>query len=438
MMAAASTASCYSPLDPTSKTIRLLLLSPNLNANDGRIQCSLVETPLDGARPYEALSYTWGMPDDLELKIYLDSTLITVRRNLWAALCSLQKDISHDRVLWIDALCIHQEDMKERNHQVGFMGEIYKQAEVVLAWLGEPSDAALHDEIFSDFQHDKPTNGHKRTTCSPKLAFDMLRAAAAAAGANALNIDIEMMVPIDRLDRWFMEFGQSIKFRAQWKLVLEMCNVEYWNRLWIIQEIGLARRVKVLYGNAHCDWDDFSIPISILSYWRDTFNRSGNNPSIPFSVLSGLRASFTRVAHTEGRFIPETSLGFAFKESPVAKFVERGFRQPGGMMRSGSLTSLLSISENSHCQERKDRIYGLLGFLSDERAQIPVDYSKSLYQIFEDVIKSVIQQYTCKPALLVHFSEALQRALLGPLEKESDPCQMFEEETVSTLWGNGQ
>jgi hypothetical protein len=418
MMAAASVASYYSPLDPISRTIRLLLLSPNRSIDDQRIQCSLVETSLDGARPFEALSYTWGMPDDLDLKIYLNGTLVTIRRNLWVALHYLQKDISRDRVLWIDALCIHQEDTKERNHQVGFMGDIFKQAKVVLAWLGEPSSAALHNEILSDCELNEPTTWHKHTTSksedamhSSRLAFDMLKAA--ATGADALNIDVDMVVPVDRLDRWFMEFVQNPGFVAQWKLILELCSAEYWNRLWVIQEIGLANRVMVLYGNAHCDWDDFSKPISILSYWSDTFSRR-----------------FTDAAGE--KFL-------SLKRSPAAKFVGNEFRrqQQDGEKRPRGLTYLLSISENSHCQERRDRIYGLLGFLDeDERGQIPVDYSKTLYQIFEDVIKSSIRQRSSDPALLVHFSEVLQRTLLAPLEKDSDACQMFGDETASTLWGN--
>ena len=49
----------------------------------------------------------------------------------------------------MDALCIHQEDEKVRNHQVSFMGDIYKQAEVVLAWLGDPSDPACDNKVVT-------------------------------------------------------------------------------------------------------------------------------------------------------------------------------------------------------------------------------------------------------------------------------------------------
>ena len=42
---------------------------------------------------------------------------------------------------WIDALCISQADMEERNHQVKRMVEIYGQARAVVAWLGDSSEA---------------------------------------------------------------------------------------------------------------------------------------------------------------------------------------------------------------------------------------------------------------------------------------------------------
>jgi hypothetical protein len=41
-----------------------------------------------------------------------------------------------DKLLWIDALCIDQENVIERNHQVQQMGEIFSRASNVLAWLG--------------------------------------------------------------------------------------------------------------------------------------------------------------------------------------------------------------------------------------------------------------------------------------------------------------
>jgi Heterokaryon incompatibility protein (HET) len=44
--------------------------------------------------------------------------------------------VRSSRLLWIDAICINQEDVDERNHQVQMMFDIYQQAQVVRAWIG--------------------------------------------------------------------------------------------------------------------------------------------------------------------------------------------------------------------------------------------------------------------------------------------------------------
>jgi hypothetical protein len=79
---------------------------------------------------YEALSYVWG---PIEMKsISLNGQSCDVRENLFDALVTLRHE-NQQRTLWVDAICINQDDMKERNHQVSRMGSIYSQAEKVVA-----------------------------------------------------------------------------------------------------------------------------------------------------------------------------------------------------------------------------------------------------------------------------------------------------------------
>ena len=124
---------CYSPLNNTSRTIRLLLLSPALHQDDRRLQCDLKPVCLDDRPVYNALSYAWGENDDLGLQIRVRGVLVGVRQNLWNALNCLR--LKAKKSLWVDALCINQKDVHERNHQVSFMGTIYENASVVLVWL---------------------------------------------------------------------------------------------------------------------------------------------------------------------------------------------------------------------------------------------------------------------------------------------------------------
>lgn len=91
---------------------------------------------------YEALSYTWGNPADTE-PITLNGQTMHVTRNLTAALLALRNE-NEDRVMWIDALCIDQTNLQERNEQIRRMPAIYQRATRTIAWLGESDSASLH------------------------------------------------------------------------------------------------------------------------------------------------------------------------------------------------------------------------------------------------------------------------------------------------------
>ncbi|KAH6715591.1 heterokaryon incompatibility, partial [Leptodontidium sp. MPI-SDFR-AT-0119] len=96
---------------------------------------SLLQDPRD--LKYQALSYTWGKADGSNLKIWVNGVLVPVRRNLLCALRVLRADpMAGSLPIWIDALCINQQDVLERGHQVDMMGVIYRGAQRVIAWLG--------------------------------------------------------------------------------------------------------------------------------------------------------------------------------------------------------------------------------------------------------------------------------------------------------------
>jgi hypothetical protein len=92
---------------------------------------------------YEALSYVWGIersPVPVMVKSQsLKRSFLNVTQNLATALVYLRHR-TEPRVLWIDALCINQEDMEERSSQVARMAEIYRLAHRVVVWLGPESE----------------------------------------------------------------------------------------------------------------------------------------------------------------------------------------------------------------------------------------------------------------------------------------------------------
>ena len=122
----------YSPLADNDE-IRLLCLHPN-SSGDSTPKCTLKHVSRLQKPSYEALSYMWGPPQPKQL-IELNGKNCEVGENLWQALVHLRHQID-PRHLWVDALCINQLDVQERNHQVAQMGEIYRQATRVVAWLG--------------------------------------------------------------------------------------------------------------------------------------------------------------------------------------------------------------------------------------------------------------------------------------------------------------
>ncbi|KAI0380264.1 heterokaryon incompatibility protein-domain-containing protein [Hypomontagnella monticulosa] len=136
----------YSPLTKPYR-IRLLRLLPHPDKT-AAIECQLLDYPLrqltEDVHLYEALSYVWGGSDKSHpISIDGDDFLVTV--NLHKALLHL-RNRSLDRILWIDAICINQDNKNERAQQVRYMAEIYCKAKLVIVWLGEgtvSSDKAL-------------------------------------------------------------------------------------------------------------------------------------------------------------------------------------------------------------------------------------------------------------------------------------------------------
>ncbi|RAQ49421.1 hypothetical protein AFGD_002049 [Aspergillus flavus] len=103
------------PLDTARREIRLLTIVPALSSK-ARIKCSLQVASLDSFPRYEAISYVWG---DIQEKqdILLDGRTIQVPTNVRRILQRLRHRMQR-RVIWIDYVCIDQENVAEKNTQV--------------------------------------------------------------------------------------------------------------------------------------------------------------------------------------------------------------------------------------------------------------------------------------------------------------------------------
>ena len=142
-------------------TIRLLRLLPDKN-EDAPIKCHLFDHLLEDSgyhtHLYEALSYVWGSPDKPN-SITIDQAELPITISLFSALKHL-RDRHFERVMWIDAICINQNNLEERAEQVQLMAKIYGRANRVIVWLGEAaddSDEALHQVLLA--RSKEPTGG---------------------------------------------------------------------------------------------------------------------------------------------------------------------------------------------------------------------------------------------------------------------------------------
>lgn len=185
-----------------SSTIRLLEVLPSARG-DGKdiISCRLRLATVD--EPYTALSYVWG-DQSQQIPITLNGQSTSVGQNLWNFLRQSQhyQALYGTELLWIDALCIDQASVLEKNHQVAMMGSIYSQAARVVIWLG-------------------------------------------AEGAQFIN----MLENIDDFGPADIHLDRKIKEHPTAFLDLQhFCTHQYWRRAWTFQEFVLARELLLQCG----------------------------------------------------------------------------------------------------------------------------------------------------------------------------------------------
>lgn len=149
-----STSTVYKTLaEPVD--IRLLRLQPGDIGSSIFIELdhvSLTDKPI-----YEALSYTWDLDDQPEVATYsvnLSGASYSVAANLFDALNRPRKK-DECRILWIDAICINQNDYMEKGWQVQMMDRVYSAASRVIVWLGgEEPDTNLAFGLLQRY-HDR-------------------------------------------------------------------------------------------------------------------------------------------------------------------------------------------------------------------------------------------------------------------------------------------
>lgn len=231
----------YKPLSNPKPDLRLVRICPG--APRDSMVCHLItfEDPSQVPK-YQALSHTWGSAL-IETIILIESRLFSVTANLEAALQSLRRPagkLDAELFLWIDAICIDQGNIAERDEQVRRMRDIYRDAERVIVWLGDYYNN--RDDKLQD------TWGIREMEKSSKSS--VLQA-----------LDLVRLLDVRLQDDGYEEFCDDIvelAERTDLKIWVQLARLFYrpwFERLWIIQGIGVASNAVVRIGRIDIPWE---------------------------------------------------------------------------------------------------------------------------------------------------------------------------------------
>ncbi|KAE8306953.1 heterokaryon incompatibility protein-domain-containing protein [Aspergillus transmontanensis] len=291
----------YPTLPQEPYTTRMVRLLPHKDKS-APIRCELFDYDLSetggGTHLYQALSYVWGSEVKPE-PIILNGCIFHVTANLHAALSHL-RNCQLERILWVDAICINQDEEDqghEKSKQIPLMRTIYAQAERVIVWLGDATD-----------------NGDK--------ALEAIRCLGEAAenGDEALE---EILC---------LEEGQDttsiLNTSKNYDACLRLLQRDWFNRIWVLQEVGVARCIYIMCGSVYIKGHIFCDGLSRLRLSSDLLSRIG---PVAYLISGAL-------------YRPEYELD------------SRG---------SISLGELIGMYHHHEATKQHDKVYALLGLSAD-------------------------------------------------------------------------
>lgn len=307
---------------------------------------SLTHHILHDAPPFFALSYVWGIEKPTE-RFNIDQSVLTITPSLSILLHQLEarRDV---RFIWIDQICINQQDDVEKAIQVKMMRDIYVSALKVLVWLG-PSTKGSH------------------------LAMDNIAPLDEATG----------VLPQSLFTKHRMRTRLPGKDDPFWPALVDLYARPWYNRLWVQQEAILAKDIEVLCGNKSLPWAPFaSFATKMFEYSPDALARAFD---AQWHGCSNIIAQAQMQGYTYIRDIDTMRSSEA-----------NGCKPPFG--------TYLSLGQKCKVTNPLDRVYGLLGLLASEELvrYIDIRYDWEPWQGYLYFCKAYIER---DPALAL-FSMA--------------------------------
>ena len=315
--------------------IRLLELLPGSIGH--QLSGHLRVFDLDTAPSYSALSYTWGNPEAKDVIMIGDRVdrPHSIVGNLSIALKHLWQPNS-SRMIWVDALCINQNDIDERSHQVQIMGTIFGSASEVLIWLG-------------------------RKTAHSEYGMMILQHLASGRG-------FEENSPWETLPPELVRRGLQ-----------DTLNREWFRRIWTVQEAALSSQsTTMMCENDVVTWQ--ADPASVLNFVR----------GLKFAAVSASWAEIG-LAGSEGLRLQGVDLDDIINVLEQQLQQIRRRRDRTNVMREPDLLDLTYSFKDRLSTDPRDKVFAILdlaliGGLSGASGatQMRPDYSKPLNVVYDD------------------------------------------------------
>lgn len=373
----------------TPNTIRILCILPSLD-NRKPIHCEMLLgtfTPTDPYKvytgpKYTGISYCWDQPSTQKLTIHINSRPYQIQPTVHAILRTMREPVSPTHV-WIDSICINQSDDAEKALQVQLMRLIYENADYVAGWLRGPSNPDPGSRYETSWRDLKDFWAPRRSNSFEYRAREML---------GRINSTMYIQQDFDfastlwnrNADTSSTTVAQSLPgSQEDWAALQTLITNPYFTRVWIIQEVVVARRVILHYGGQIIPWELFARAMTILA-----------SQGLTWKILLYFR-------HNEFKSLKPIELPGIYN-GLVLENLRRWYRRPGFLTSPpvGSTKGMLSLEDTLKLCGRfeatwdVDRVFALLGVASDsDLLRVQVVYGGSGREVFVGLGRRLIAKH---------------------------------------------